>query len=147
MSFSGSASEADPPQLGTFYKTGFTYDAWVFKQSSKSDVAVVGSWSSSLGGPMIWVDHVTGHYRLTLGAQFADYLDSGRHPPSAAGSTSRRPMTDRPRAIFIDGVRPRARAFTANVGDSNSGGSAHTEPPRPASSTDWSTTSGSTTAR
>ncbi len=30
--------------------------------------------------PMIWVDHLTGRYRLTLGGTFGNYLDSGRTP-------------------------------------------------------------------
>ena len=78
VSLSGSNAEVDPPALGTFYKTGFTLEAWVYKQTSKVDVGVVGSWNG--GGPMIWVDHVTGHYRLTLGGSFGNYLDSGRSP-------------------------------------------------------------------
>ena len=40
---------------------------------------------------MIWVDHVTGRYRLTLGTSFGSYLDSGR----ARG----RPMAARRRHI------------------------------------------------
>src|SRR4051812_42318733 len=28
LSFDGSSARVDPPALGTFYKTGFTYEAW-----------------------------------------------------------------------------------------------------------------------
>src|SRR5439155_17421681 len=79
VSFNGLSGEVDPPALGTFYKTGFTLEAWVNKQTTKTDVGVVGSWTGS-GGAMIWVDHVSGHYRLTLGSTFGNYLDSGRGP-------------------------------------------------------------------
>ena len=120
VSLDGSADEVDPPSLGTFYKTGFTYEAWVFKQTSKVDVAVVGSWAASqAGGAMIWVDHATGRYRLTLGGSFGDYLDSGRTPlvgqwqhvaATYDGTTAR---------IYIDGVEAASKLFTGNLGNSN----------------------------
>ena len=77
-SFDGVSDRIDVPALGTFYTTGFTYEAWVRKQTSKKDVAVLGSWNSN--GPMIWVDHIAGHYYLTLGGSMSSYLDSGRTP-------------------------------------------------------------------
>ena len=38
----------DLPALGTFYRTGFTYEAWVRKQTAKNDSAIVGSWTSKV---------------------------------------------------------------------------------------------------
>ena len=46
VSLNGTTNEVDPPALGTFYKTGFTLEAWVYKQSAKIDVGVVGSWTA-----------------------------------------------------------------------------------------------------
>ena len=40
VSLPGQNGNVDPPPLGTFYKTAFTYEAWVLKQSAKVDVAV-----------------------------------------------------------------------------------------------------------
>ena len=120
VSFSGSSSEVDPPPLGTFYKTGFTLEAWVYRQTSKLDTGIVGSWSGSQGGPMIWIDHINGDYRLTLGSSLSTYLDSGqvaavgRWQHVAAtydGSTAR---------IYLDGTLAATSTFTGNVGDSNS---------------------------
>ena len=120
VSLNGTSSEVDPPTLGTFYKTGFTLEAWVYKQTTKVDAAVVGTWTSGQnGGPMIWVDHLTGHYRLTLGTTFSSYLDSGQSPvigrwqyvaATYDGSTAR---------IYIDGNLAASTTYTANVGDSN----------------------------
>ena len=43
--FDGVSDRIDLPALGTFYTTGFTYEAWVRKQTAKKDVAVLGSWT------------------------------------------------------------------------------------------------------
>ncbi len=59
LSFDGVDDRVDLPGLGTFYKSGFTYEAWVRKQSALvGDVAVVGSWVGRRldGGPMLWVN-------------------------------------------------------------------------------------------
>jgi fibronectin type 3 domain-containing protein len=119
-SLNGTSSEVDPPALGTFYKTGFTYEAWVYKQTTKVDVGVVGSWvGSQNGGAMIWIDHLSGDYRLTLGGTLSNYLDSGRTPAVGQwqfvaatydGSTAR---------IYVDGVQAASKTFTGNVGDAN----------------------------
>ena len=42
-SLDGVSDRVDLPALGTFYATGFTYEAWVRKQGSKKDVAVLGT--------------------------------------------------------------------------------------------------------
>jgi fibronectin type 3 domain-containing protein len=119
-SLNGTSSEVDPPALGTFYKTGFTFEAWVYKQTSKVDVGVVGSWvGSQNGGAMIWIDHLSGDYRLALGATLGNYVDSGRTPTIGQwqfvagtydGSTAR---------IYVDGVLAASKTYAGNVGDSN----------------------------
>jgi fibronectin type 3 domain-containing protein len=119
-SLNGTSSEVDPPALGTFYKTGFTLEAWVYKQTSKVDVGVVGSWvGSQNGGAMIWIDHLSGDFRLALGGTLANYVDSGRTPTVGQwqfvagtydGSTAR---------IYVDGVQAASKTYTGNVGDSN----------------------------
>ena len=60
VSLNGTSSEVDPPTLGTFYKTGFTLEAWVYQQTTKVDAADRRTWTSGQnGGPMIWIDHLT----------------------------------------------------------------------------------------
>ncbi len=121
LSFNGTGDNVALPALGTFYKSSFTYEAWVRKASSKQDVAVVGTWAGGQnGGPMIWVDHISGRYYLTLNAgSLTQYLDSGRAPvvgqwqhlaASYDGSTAR---------FYVDGAVVASKAFTGNVGDSN----------------------------
>ena len=120
VSFSGTANEVDPPPLGTFYKTGFTLEAWVYRQTSKLDTGIVGSWTSSQAGPMIWIDHINGDYRLTLGNSLSTYLDSGQ--PAAIGRWQHVAATyDGSTArIYLDGTLAATSTFTGNVGDSNS---------------------------
>ena len=67
LSFNGTNASVDLGSLGTFYQSGFTLEAWVQKATTKNDVGVLGSWTRS-GGPMLWIDHLAGHYQLTLGA-------------------------------------------------------------------------------
>ena len=69
VSLDGIDDRVDLPALGTFYNTAFTLEAWVWKSGSRTDVAVVGAWDPGSGGPMIWVDHINGHYMLTLGSR------------------------------------------------------------------------------
>ena len=120
VSLDGVAGTVVPPALGTFYRTGLTYEAWVYKQSSKKDATVLGSWVGGAGaGAMIWVDHVSGHYQLALGPTFANYLDSGQAPgvgrwqhvaATYDGSTAR---------FYIDGVETAAALYAGVVGTSN----------------------------
>src|SRR3954447_762961 len=79
LSFDGTNASVDLGQLGTFYKTGFTYEAWIDKTTAtKNDVAVVGTWNGSQnGGPMLWIDHLVSHYQLTLNNGISNYVDSG----------------------------------------------------------------------
>ena len=121
VSLNGTTNEVDPPALGTFYKTGFTYEAWVYKQSAKVDVGVVGSWVGGQGGgAMIWVDHITGHYRLTLGSSFGNYLDSGQAPAIGQWQHVAATYDGTTARFYIDGTQVATTTYTGNVGDSNS---------------------------
>src|SRR5690242_12076043 len=51
LSFNGSNSSVDLGQLGTFYQSGFTLEAWVQKSGTKKDDGVLGSWNGN--GPML----------------------------------------------------------------------------------------------
>jgi hypothetical protein len=68
---------------------------------------------------MIWIDHLSGDYRLALGGTLGNYVDSGRTPAVGQwqfvagtydGSTAR---------IYVDGVQAASKTYTGNVGDSN----------------------------
>src|ERR1044071_1408718 len=84
LNFNGTSSRVDLPQLGTFYKTGFTLEAWVNKAGAKKDVSILGSWDNPGGGPMLWVDHIQGHHYVTLSTGLGSYLDSGQTAASGA---------------------------------------------------------------
>ncbi len=120
LSFSGSGERVDVPALGTFYKTGFTYEAWVKPRSAAADVGILGSWSGADdGGPMIWVDHVSGRYHLTLNKGFGNYLDSGRAPTVGSWQHVAATFDGLVARFYVGGVEVASRIFAGNVGDSN----------------------------
>src|SRR5206468_1197973 len=45
LSFNGTNASVDLGQLGTFYKTGFTLEAWMNTASAKNDVGILGTWN------------------------------------------------------------------------------------------------------
>ena len=117
LSFDGTSSSVDLGALGTFYQSGFTLEAWVKKQSSKKDVAVLGSWNG--GGPMLWVDHINGDNQLVMNSGMSNYLDSGQTPAIGQwqyltatfdGSTAR---------YYIDGTQVASRSVGYPIGSSN----------------------------
>jgi hypothetical protein len=120
VALNGTSNEVDPPALGTFYRTGFTYEAWVNKQSGKTDTGVIGTWAAGQsGGAMIWIDHLSGHYRLTLGDSFGNYLDSGRAPIVGQWQHVAATYDGSVARIYINGVQEASTTFTGNVGNSN----------------------------
>jgi hypothetical protein len=119
-SFSGSAAHIDLPALGTFYKTAFTYEAWVFKQSSKLDVGIVGTWvDNQAGGPMLWIDHANGRYQLTLGHNPGSYLDSGQAAAVGRWQHVAATYDGATARIYVDGLQAASLPFTGNPGNSN----------------------------
>ena len=140
------SSEVDLPALGTFYKTGFTYEAWVLKQSTKVDVGVLGTWvlsrrADALGRPL------AGRYRLTLGGTSATTSTPAGRPPVGQWQHVAATYDGTIARIYIDGVEAASTTFTGNVGNSNTWRIGAYGSRRPASSTGSSTMSGSTTAR
>ena len=119
VSLDGSDDRVDLPALGTFYNTGFTLEAWVWKSGSRKDVAVLGTWDPSSGGPMIWVDHLNGHYMLTLGTGFANYLDSGVVPTSGGWQHVAATYDGTVARLYVDGVLAASGTCTGSVGTSN----------------------------
>jgi Concanavalin A-like lectin/glucanases superfamily/Bacterial Ig-like domain/Bacterial Ig domain len=116
----GSSAQVDVPALGTFYKSAFTLEAWVRKDTFKNDAAVVGAWDAGQGGgAMIWVDHLTGHYRLTLGPNFSSYLDSGRTPVVGQWQHLAATYDGTTARFYVDGVQTATTTFSGNVGDAN----------------------------
>jgi len=114
----GVSGHVDLPALGT--AVPWTLEAWVKPAREAGDVAIVGSWTSAdRGGPMIWIDHLSGHYRLTFGTDIANYLDSGVTPvvgewhhvaATTDGTTAR---------FFVDGVQVASRPVAVYVGYAN----------------------------
>jgi hypothetical protein len=120
VSLNGTTGAVDLPAFGTFYKTGLTYEAWVFKQSSKRDVAIVGSWvASQFGGAMLWIDHANGRYHLTLGDSPSGYLDSGQVAAVGRWQHVAATYDGSIARIYVDGVQTASTPFSGNVGNSN----------------------------
>jgi chitodextrinase len=121
VSLNGTSDRIDLPALGTFYKNGFTFEAWVKKRGEKADAAVLGTWTSGDdGGPMIWVDHVAGRYRLTLGkAALGDYLDSGQSPAVGQWQHVAATYDGAVARFYVDGIQAASTPFGGNMGNSN----------------------------
>ena len=121
VSLNGTSAEVDPPALGTFYKTGFTYEAWVLQavvQGRRRRRRHLGrSRPDDLGRP---------HHRpLPADARrhaSATTSTPGARPPSASGSTSRRPTTARSRGSTSTASRWRARRSPATSATRTRGG-------------------------
>ncbi len=113
----GSSGRVDLPALGTFYRSGFTFEAWVLKSSAKKDVAIVGTWDG--GGPMLWVDHINGHYMLTIGTNFGDYLDSGVSPAVGTWQHVAATYDGSVARLFVDGSQIASKTVTTDIGSSN----------------------------
>ncbi|MGH2797257.1 MAG: LamG-like jellyroll fold domain-containing protein, partial [Thermoleophilaceae bacterium] len=122
LSFDGVNDRVDLAGLGTFYDDGLTYEAWVKKGTTKRDVAVLGTWvAKEDGGPMIWVDHLGGRYYLTLNkssSPAAGYLGSGRSPAVDEWQHLAATYDGAVARFYVDGVEVATKAFTGNVGDS-----------------------------
>ena len=120
VSLDGSTGKVDVQPLGTFYRTAFTYEAWVFKQGTKVDTAVVGTWAASQsGGAMIWIDHGNGRYHLTLGNSIGNYLDTGRAPAVGRWQHVAATYDGTTARFYMDGDEVASKVFTGNVGSSN----------------------------
>ena len=84
---------------------------------------------------MIWVDHVSGRYNLTLGTAPAPISTPG-HAPAVGQLAARRGDVRRATARFyLDGVEAASAPFTGNVGNSNTWRIGAYGRPRRASST------------
>jgi chitodextrinase len=120
LHFNGTSDRVDLPALGTFYKTGFTMEAWVKKDGSKSDDGVVGTWSNAQnGGPMLWIDYVSSHLTLTMSQSGANYVDTGRLPAVGQWQYLTGTYDGTTARIYLDGVLVASKAFAGNAGDSN----------------------------
>lgn len=113
LSFDGSNDSVDLPALGTFYRRAFTLEAWLKKTGAKRDVAAVGSWAGgTLGGPMLWVDHLSGRWTQTLAKGAATYLDSGYLPVTGAWQHLAATYDGFTARFYLDGVEVASRPFS-----------------------------------
>src|SRR3954449_8164183 len=119
LNFNGTSSRVDLPQLGTFYKTGFTLEAWVNKAGTKKDVGILGTWDNPAGGPMLWVDHIQGHNYVTASTGLGTYLDSGQAPAVGQWQYLTATYDGTNLRYYVDGVQVASKTFTGNIGDSN----------------------------
>ena len=116
-SLDGVSDRIDVPALGTFYKTGFTYEAWVRKSTAKKDVALLGTWAVSrraddLGRsqrrPLL--PDARWEHLLAISTRAEPAVGQWEHVAATYdGSVAR---------FYVDGVEV-ATTFTGHVGSSN----------------------------
>ena len=120
LSFDGTDDRVDLGSLGTFYQSGFTLEAWVRKTSdTKKDVTVLGTWTGGGAGPMVWVDHLEGRYRLTAGQGLENYLDSGETPVAGTWQHLAATFDGTVARFYVDGAEVADRTVSGGFGGSN----------------------------
>jgi hypothetical protein len=117
----GGADRVALPALGTFYKQGFSFEAWVKASTAgQRDGGILGTWTPAAGGPMLWVDHLDGHYRVTSGTAIAGYLDSGFGPVASEWHHLAATYDGTKLTAYFDGDPVATRTATsAQLGSSN----------------------------
>jgi chitodextrinase len=120
LNFDGT-SRVDLPALGTFYKSGFTLETWIKRASAKNDVGIVGSWNypSPAGGPMLWVDWISGRTFATLSTGNSNYLDSTTSAPVGTWEHIAATYDGATARFYVNGTLVASKAFAGNVGDAN----------------------------
>jgi hypothetical protein len=109
----GGGDRVDLPSLGTFYRQGLTLEAWVKPSTDQRDAGIVGTWTSAGGGgPMLWVDHISGHYRMTAGTALADYVDFGVGPEPGTWHHLAATYDGAEVKAYLDGTLVAARAIS-----------------------------------
>ncbi len=120
LDFNGTSTRVDLPALGTFYKSAFTLEAWVKRESNDTDDGIVGTWNvAPFGGPMLWLDYPSGRTGLALGTGAANYLNATGGPPVGAWQHVAATYDGTTARLYVDGALVASRAYGANVGDSN----------------------------
>jgi Concanavalin A-like lectin/glucanases superfamily len=115
----GKARQVDLPQLGTFYKSEFTLEAWVLGPVVP-DTAIVGTWVAGQGGgAMLWMHNSNSRFHLTLGRSSANYLDSGFLASATAWQHVAATYDGATARFYVNGTEVASRPFTGNAGDSN----------------------------
>jgi hypothetical protein len=88
---------------------------------TNSEAAIVGTWTSDGdGGPMLWIDHLEHHHRLTLNRGLDNYLDAGRTPAVNVWQLIAATYDGTTARYYINGVEVASKPFSGNVGDSDS---------------------------
>jgi chitodextrinase len=120
VALDGLGGRIDLPSLGTFYKTGFTLEAWIRKPSTVGDEAIVGTWTNDgNGGPMLWIDHLSHHLRLTLNRGVSNYLDAGVEVPTDGWHHVAGTYDGTYARLYLDGKVVAWTVYSGNPGDSS----------------------------
>jgi Concanavalin A-like lectin/glucanases superfamily len=103
------------------YNLGFTMEAWVKVDlaSAGTDEGIVGAWlAASLGGPLLWRDHLTGRLRGVLGTGALEtYIDTG-HDPDGEWHYYAYTFDGATASVYVDGTVAAFKS-TANLGGSS----------------------------
>ena len=83
LNFDGTSARVDLPALGHVLQDGLHAGDLDQEGRPKPTSGIVGSWNypATPGGPMLWIDWVSGRSFLTLSTGSSNYLDSTTTPP------------------------------------------------------------------
>ena len=115
-SFDGTSGDVDVPGVtSASFSSGFTIEAWVKSAAVQQDSGIVGKWSHSFGGVLLWID-TSGNYSLAVTARKSNYLTTSVAPKVGTWEHVVGTWDGAMLRLYVDGREIGSRAFAGVPG-------------------------------